>query len=389
MICNIFKDTYLNRLLPTGAELAFLENIALPIGISFYTFQGVSYLIDVYRRDLTFEKNFVDFACYLSMFSQLIAGPIVRYSDVQSQMRARFLSTANLSSGAVRFIYGLSKKVLIADTLGVIADSAFSLPYGELSTSAAWLGITCYMLQIYFDFSGYSDMAIGIGLMMGFHFPENFNYPYVARSVSEFWRRWHISLSSWFRDYLYIPLGGNRAGEGRTICNLFIVFLLCGLWHGATFNFVLWGAYHGTFLMIERFNIKVLNRLPKVLQHVYTIFVIMMGWVLFRAETIYDALAYYKALYGFAPDIANTTVNSVWFNTNGYVFPSAICTGIILSTPIYAQLRHYMASLIDNGRSLPAATFIVVMHIWHLSLLVVTTMPLFGATYNAFIYFRF
>ncbi len=226
--------------------------VHLPLGISFFTFQAMSYLVDVYRGENQAQRSLVNVALYIALFPQLIAGPIVRYHDIASQIRDRVISLLLINSGIQRFIYGLAKKVLIANPLGLVADQVFAISGGDLTTGTAWLGLVCYTLQIYFDFSGYSDMAIGLGRMLGFRFLENFNYPYISRSIKEFWRRWHISLSSWFRDYLYIPLGGNKKGKLRTYQNLLIVFCLCGLWHGASWTFLVWGLFHGVFLILER-----------------------------------------------------------------------------------------------------------------------------------------
>ena len=278
---------YLNFLLVTlgrvGLGLSW-EHVVLPLGISFFIFQAMSYTIDVYRGDVPPARDPVAFACYITMFPQLVAGPIVRYLDVANQLRCRTISAEKMASGIRRFIIGLAKKVLVANQMAILADQSFALSSTEISFGAAWMGTLAYTLQIYFDFSGYSDMAIGLGRMFGFEFLENFNYPYIARSVQDFWRRWHISLSTWFRDYLYIPLGGNRGSVAGTCFNLLAVFALCGFWHGASVNFLLWGLFHGVFLMLERIC-RGHFRAPRLLGHVYTLVVVMFGWVLFRAET--------------------------------------------------------------------------------------------------------
>jgi alginate O-acetyltransferase complex protein AlgI len=275
------------------------RNIVLPIGISFFTFQGVSYLIDVYRRDLQAEGNVIFFGAYLSFFPQLIAGPIVRYRDVIAQYHSPDISLDNLSRGIVRFTHGLLKKIVIADSAGAIADACFGLPAEQYGFAASWLGTIAYTLQIYFDFSAYSDMAIGLGLAFGVRFHENFRHPYSATSVTEFWRRWHISLSTWFRDYLYVPLGGNRQGNLATYRNLLIVFLVTGLWHGAAWTFVLWGLYHGAFLMLERLFWGAKAKEPKGvwLRYLYLLPVVMSGWILFRAETAGHAWAMWLHLF--------------------------------------------------------------------------------------------
>jgi alginate O-acetyltransferase complex protein AlgI len=276
-----------------------IGQVVLPLGISFYTFQALSYTIDVYRGDVPATRNIIDFSCYVTMFPQLVAGPIVRYIDVAKELVDRHHSLEAVTDGLQRFSIGLAKKVLVANTVATPADSVFSVPEHALTTSHAWLGIVCYSLQIYYDFSAYSDMAIGLGRMLGFHFPENFNYPYVARSNQDFWRRWHLSLSTWFRDYLYIPLGGNRAGPLKTYRNMLVVFFLCGLWHGASWNFVAWGLYHGLFLVMERLGLgRVLERCPVILQHAYLALVAMCGWVLFRVETLDQAAYYFSAMFG-------------------------------------------------------------------------------------------
>lgn len=279
-----------------------VPHITLPLGISFFTFQGISYLVDVYRGDVPAQSSFFRFATYKALFPQLIAGPIVRYRQIAGEMGNRVLSNERLLAGFTLFALGLAQKVLIANTLALPADRLFGADHGQLSALTAWLGLLCYTLQIYFDFCGYSNMAIGLGHMLGFSFPPNFDRPYSARSMTEFWQRWHISLSSWFRDYLYIPLGGNRGGAGRTWFNLGLVFLLCGLWHGAAWTFVLWGAWHGAWLIVERMGLRgALNRLPRPLAQAWTLALVMLGWVFFRAPDLASALSYFSALAGAAP----------------------------------------------------------------------------------------
>ena len=291
-----------------------VPRVLLPIGISFFTFHAISYVIDVYRRDATAQKSPVHAALYLLLFPQLIAGPIIRYRDIADQLARRVVTLDDFAYGVRRFVIGLAKKVLIANVVAGPADQIFAMPPAELSTAHAWLGIVCYTLQIYFDFSGYSDMAIGLGRMFGFRFPENFRWPYIATSVTAFWRRWHISLSTWFRDYLYIPLGGNRVSPARRYRNLVTVFFLCGLWHGASWNFVIWGLWHGSFLVIERVLHAIARQIsprrdhaiaahPESLAwpiwpHVYTLVVVMIGWVFFRAETLPGAIAFLRSLAG-------------------------------------------------------------------------------------------
>ncbi len=279
----------------TGIEQPFL-----PAGISFYTFQGISYVVDVYRREVKPAPSLLDFGMYHTLFPQLIAGPIVRYAEVEDRITRRPIGMGEVEAGALRFCIGLGKKILLADSMGAVADGIFALPPNEISTAAAWMGALCYTLQILFDFSGYSDMAIGLGRMLGFRFPENFDAPYRARSVTEFWRRWHMTLSRWFRDYVYIPLGGNRAGPVRTYVNLFIVFALCGLWHGAAWTFVLWGVFHGTLLVIERIakHLAPGVTVPDAVSWPATMLLVMVGWVLFRAPTIGHAWDYLGVMAG-------------------------------------------------------------------------------------------
>lgn len=284
-----FKYTgFVAASLGVGAD-AWLRQIHLPLGISFFTFHAISYLVDIYRRDARAERSFVNLSLYLLMFPQLIAGPILRFHTIARQLRRRIVDARHLYYGCVLFCIGLAQKVLLADTLAGVADPLFARA-ATLSTASAWLAAVCYTLQIYFDFGGYSLMAMGLGWICGFHFPRNFHYPYVARSVSEFWRRWHMSLSRWFRDYLYLPLGGNRHGPWRTYRNLLVVFLLCGLWHGAAWTFVVWGGYHGLLLILERVGLgAALARLPRLLQHAYALLAVIVGWVLFRAASLAEA----------------------------------------------------------------------------------------------------
>lgn len=275
--------------------------LALPIGISFYTFQALSYVIDVYRGTIKAQKNPLDLALYISFFPQLIAGPIVKYRDIETQLEHRVICVAQVSLGMRRFVYGLGKKVIISNTMAEIADTIYGLNAGGISTPVAWLGAICYLFQIYYDFSGYSDMAIGLGKIFGFDFPENFNFPYLADSIRDFWRRWHISLSSWFKEYLYIPLGGNRKGNVRTYLNLIIVFFCTGLWHGANWTFVVWGLFHGAFQLLERgpFGTWLAQKAPKAIRHLYALLVVTVGWVFFRADTLGDAVQYIGNMFRF------------------------------------------------------------------------------------------
>ncbi len=376
----LFADTA-NAVFP---ELDISLKIALPLGISFYVFQAISYLIDVHRHAVPASRNFINFGCYLTMFPQLVAGPIVRYSQVMNELATRTLSLASFSDGISRFIIGLAKKVLIADTLGRVADAAFAVQDGSLCGTGAWIGLVCYTLQIYYDFSGYSDMAIGIGKMLGFSFPENFNYPYISKSIQEFWRRWHLSLSTWFKDYLYIPLGGSRRGVWITYRNLFIVFTLCGFWHGASWTYIAWGAYYGCFLTLERAYPEIIRKLPSPLQHCYVMLTVMLGWVLFKAESFPKATAYYKSLLGIYPETIE--MNRVWLYWYGHDVSIALFCALIFSCPIIPALQKWI--LYKNS-----PTYNIIY--WACSqtalimLLFTTLMPIFGSSYNAFIYFRF
>ncbi|MBS0209812.1 MAG: MBOAT family protein [Planctomycetes bacterium] len=366
--------------------------VVMPIGISFYTFQAMSYVIDVYRGETRAQKNPIVMALYIALFPQLIAGPIVRYVDVAAQMAQRRVTLAGFSSGIQRFIIGLGKKMLLANAAASVADSIFDIPSHQLSLTVAWLGIVCYAVQIYFDFAGYSDMAIGLGRMFGFEFLENFNYPYISRSITEFWRRWHISLSTWFRDYVYIPLGGNRRGPARTYANLLIVFLLCGLWHGASWNFVIWGAFHGAFLIIERGAVgRWLARAWGPVQHLYALVVVLVGWVFFRAETFPMALGYLGAMLGLN-GLSSVEYPLALFLDSGVIV--ALLAGALASTPIVPWLvRRYEQQTVrtlDAWRQTALATG------WELSRLAGLTLIFVGSaanmvasTYNPFIYFRF
>lgn len=302
-------------------------NIILPVGISFYIFQALSYVVDVYRKDVRAQKNLFSFALYISMFPQLVAGPIVRYSSVDKEISARVCTFEDVYHGICRFIFGLGKKVIIADILGQAVDSVWALPDSNLSTPLAWAGAVLYTLQIYFDFSGYSDMAIGIGRIIGFHFPENFVKPYTAENLTDFWRRWHVSLSTFLRDYLYIPLGGNRKGAVRTYINLLVVFTICGLWHGAAWNFVVWGIYHGLFRMLEYFlKDKFHFCCSGIVGRVFTLFVVCLGWVFFRAESVTRAFGYLGVMFG------GEKLAGLQFYQFGYYVPVKVWVIALLAT---------------------------------------------------------
>jgi len=380
----------LNHLLAlTGIRPFTIPVIHLPIGISFFTFQAMSYVIDVYRGQTPAQKNPINIFLYISMFPQLIAGPIVRYRDIASQIVNRVVGVGDVSSGIRRFIVGLGKKMIIANAVAKAADGIFAIPSEHLTPGLAWLGCVCYTIQIYFDFSGYSDMAIGLGRMLGFRFLENFNYPYIAGSVHEFWRRWHISLSTWFRDYVYISLGGNRVGPARLYFNLLTVFFLCGLWHGASWNFVFWGLFHGFFLVMERLGIMspVTSR-KGPLRHIYTLLVVSVGWIFFRAETLERALSFLAAMAGVYRG------SGIEYHVSLYLNPwvvLAVTAGIIFSCPLVPTVRQYVEKLyagtVYPGKIL---AFYGATELFVLSSIFVASISLSAAgTYNPFIYFRF
>jgi alginate O-acetyltransferase complex protein AlgI len=365
-----------------GGPTWHLAPVHLPLGISFFTFQALSYVLDVSRGAVPAQRNFRQFALYVFLFPHLIAGPIVRYCDIADQLARRPTNTSQFAEGIRRFVLGLAKKVLLANQLAVTADAVFNLPAGMVSMSAAWLGLVCYSLQLYFDFSGYSDMAIGLGKMFGFDFQENFNYPYIAQSVTEFWRRWHLSLSSWFRDYLYIPLGGNRVHPLRMYANLMIVFVLCGLWHGASWNFLLWGAYHGAFLIAERLGVGAwVAAGPSVLRHGYALLAVLGGWVFFRASTLAEAGSFWSALLG----LSAGTLPAHDFVTRELLVVLPVAG--LACTPILPwALAHS-----ERWRERPLAAWA-----WEVGrlgalggLLIASVILLAGGTYNPFIYFRF
>ena len=358
--------------------------IALPIGISFFTFHALSYVIDVYRGDARALRNPFDMGLYISLFSQLIAGPIIRYHDIAAQLRERDVTRELFARGVQRFIVGLGKKVLIANTVAVSADLIFSIPGDQLTMGLAWLGVLCYALQIYFDFSGYSDMAIGLGLMFGFRFLENFNYPYISQSVTEFWRRWHISLSNWFRDYLYIPLGGNRVAPWRVYLNLLIVFFLCGLWHGASWTFVVWGLFHGAFLVIERIGLKRwMAAWPQALRHAYLLLVVMVSWVLFRADSLPAAGHFLAAMAGLST--ASGIEHPIALYADRQIV-LAVAVGIVGSAPVVPAARRWLEGFTGRGAVLASS----IGDVATLACLLAASVILLAAgTYNPFIYFRF
>lgn len=362
-----------------GSRLIDLPTVALPVGISFYTFQSLSYLIDLYRGEFEAQKNPMKLALYVSLFPQLIAGPIVKYRDINDQIECPDISAQKTAQGIERFIWGLSKKAIIANPLAAVADSIFNLPASQLSTGAVWLAAFTYMLQIYFDFSGYSDMAIGIGKMFGFDFMENFNYPYLADSVRDFWRRWHISLSTWFREYLYIPLGGNRKGKLRTYINLMIVFIATGLWHGAAWNFVVWGLYYGIFLILERMFLgKLLEKNKfKFINRIYTLLTVLAGWILFRADTLSAAGSMLKTMV--VPN-SGAIYSASYFLNPRIIFLSVI--GILFAGVLH-QLREKHPLGFSTEKLWP------VKYAAQFCLLFYCMVLIASSAYNPFIYFRF
>lgn len=382
LILGFFKyygfllDT-LNSVLPV--EIPYRE-LALPIGISFYTFQAMSYILDVYRKDAKPQKNILYFALYICMFPQLIAGPIVRYADIEEQLKNRRMSARKTGSGAVVFIIGLAKKVILANTMGSIYEEIAAVAPGSLSVFTAWLGCISYALQIYFDFSGYSDMAVGLGRMFGFEFRKNFDYPYISRSITEFWRRWHISLGTWFREYLYIPLGGNRCGVLRHIFNLMFVWAMTGLWHGAAWNFVAWGVYYGVILVLEKYIWGALiERLPGVIQHIYALILILIGWVFFFSPSLGSALGYLGAMFGGGAGISDA---KGWFLLTGHWLFYLLA--VLGSAPVGYRILLRLTGTSNNAGIRKIASAVVYIGIFLISVAFLVT-----DTFNPFLYFRF
>ncbi len=383
LILGIFKyadmliDTC-NRL--TGAQFPLIR-VSLPIGISFFTFQALSYLIDVYRGQVKAQKNYAHMLLYISFFPQLIAGPIVKYHDIERQISNRTFDLEETAEGFRRFIVGLSKKVLLSNTAALAADAVFAAELAQVGALAAWIGAVSYLFQIYFDFSGYSDMAIGLGRMFGFTFQENFNYPYISCSVQEFWRRWHISLSTWFKEYLYIPLGGNRKGRARTYVNKLFVFFCTGLWHGADWTFVIWGLYHGLFLLLE--GILPVKRLPRALGHVYTMLVVCAGFVIFRADTLSQGAALIGKMFTGLPAGRDTMGFALQQINPLLVLVLVIC--LFASCP----LKSLRSRLPGRWEKILARVGNPSAYVFSIALLVLCMLSLSGGTYNPFIYFRF
>ncbi len=353
-------------------------NLALPIGISFYTFQVLSYVIDVYRKTVPAQKSIVNLGMYVTLFPQLIAGPIVRYETVAKEIENRKENFSEVVEGLKRFFIGLGKKVLIANQMALIADTIYGGDLATTGTVSLWLAAISYTLQIYFDFSGYSDMAIGLGRMFGFHFLENFNYPYIAKSITDFWRRWHISLSTWFRDYVYIPLGGNRVSKFKWLRNILVVWLLTGLWHGASWNFILWGVYYGVILIIEKvFLGRIIEKLPKVLQHIYALFFIIIGWVIFRVEDFSQMGIVLQKMFTWQ---ASSIIDNIVLNFDVFSSLPYILIGIIGSMPLWTKVRE---------KRKQTNSYLIVSNLWSFGIFMLSICFLLVATYNPFIYFRF
>lgn len=365
-----------------GKSPLALTHIVLPLGISFFTFQQMSLLWDVYRKNQPQKVTFLNTSLYISFFPQLIAGPIVRYHDIIDQIKSRSESFSLFNSGVEKFILGLFKKVVIANQMARLADTIMGENISQLNSPSAWLGISAYTLQIYFDFSGYSDMAIGLGRMFGFEILENFNFPYVSKSIKDFWSRWHISLSTWFKDYVYIPIGGNRIGVRRTYLNLFLVFVLTGFWHGATWSFVFWGVFHGSFLILERLGWGIiLKRLPPFLSWFYTILVVMVGWVFFRIEAFPDALLYLKQMFLFHTDNQFTIYH---FLNSENIF--ILILGIISSSTLFDLVRKRLNSITNT---IAVFTLVNLKNVSLIAMLLYAILILNAGSYNPFIYFRF
>ncbi|OZU88368.1 membrane-bound O-acyltransferase family protein [Virgibacillus indicus] len=388
LLLGIFKYTNfivdnINSLLNISISV---PDIPLPIGISFFTFQAMSYVIDVYRKDGKVQRNPLNLALYISLFPQLIAGPIVRYQTVAEQINKRVSDLPRIAYGVRRFIIGLGKKMIIANNCGYIADQIFAQNPADMSTGVAWIGIIAYSLQIYFDFSAYSDMAIGLGKILGFDFLENFNYPYISKSATEFWRRWHISLGSWFRDYLYIPLGGNRKGTFNTYRNLFIVWFATGIWHGASWTFIAWGLYYGFLIMIEKaFLGKLLNKIPTFLQYLYTLIIVMVGWVFFRAETFSYGFSYIAVMFGFSG--TSLLDNDTLYYLSQYGILIAI--GILGSTPILKKTFELIEYNSINSTFIRIFGKEISINMFLIITFIISVTYIISGTFNPFIYFRF
>lgn len=371
----VLVNKALNSLYPFGLNE---KRVELPIGISFYTFQSMSYTIDLYLRNIKVQKSFLNFASYVSLFPQIVAGPIVRYEDVANELESRTVNIAKISAGIGLFVKGLAKKVLLANNIGMVWTEIKAMDYSTISVATAWLGIIAFAFQIYFDFSGYSDMATGLGKMLGFEFPKNFDHPYISKSISEFWRRWHITLGSWFRSYVYIPLGGNRNGNFKTYRNLFITWALTGLWHGASWNFILWGLFFGVLIIIERLGFgKILEKLPSAVSMLYTFVMVLFGWVLFDTDTLADAGRYYAAMFGAGGSLVDSYAR--------YTIASNAVM-LVLCILISGGLGSRLISFCEEKNKRASAVAGVAVKIGGL---LICTAYLVGATYNPFLYFRF
>lgn len=371
----VLVNKALNSLYPFGLNE---KRVELPIGISFYTFQSMSYTIDLYLRNIKVQKSFLNFASYVSLFPQIVAGPIVRYEDVANELESRTVNIAKISAGIGLFVKGLAKKVLLANNIGMVWTQIKAMDYSTISVATAWLGIIAFAFQIYFDFSGYSDMATGLGKMLGFEFPKNFDHPYISKSISEFWRRWHITLGSWFRSYVYIPLGGNRNGNFKTYRNLFITWALTGLWHGASWNFILWGLFFGVLIIIERLGFgKILEKLPSAVSMLYTFVMVLFGWVLFDTDTLADAGRYYAAMFGAGGSLVDSYAR---YTIASNAIMLTLC--ILISGGLGSRLISFCEE--KNKRASAVAGVAV-----KIGGLLICTAYLVGATYNPFLYFRF
>lgn len=365
----------------TGAGIVALQ-IALPIGISFYTFQTLSYIIDVYRGDAAVQKNLLSFGAYVTMFPQLIAGPIVQYKTIEAQLRSRRETVEQFAEGVHRFMVGLGKKVLIANNVGALWNTVQALDCSEISVLTAWIGLAAYTFQIYFDFSAYSDMAIGLGHMFGFRFLENFNYPYISKSITEFWHRWHISLGTWFREYVYIPLGGNRVSRWRHIRNILIVWLLTGIWHGADWNFLIWGIYYGVLLLAEKFVFgKYLKKLPALFQHIYCMFFVMLGWYLFVFDNMGQGIEFLKSLFGFYGQ-GFLDRETIYLLYNNIVLLILCIWG---STRLPKNIGKWFSEKLANKEIL----LVAVKNTFYIGVFLLSVAWLVDATFNPFLYFRF
>lgn len=354
-------------------------NLPLPVGISFYTFQAMSYLIDVYWGNVSAQKNLIDFSTYITMFPQLVAGPIVQYGDIAKQLRTRKETLDKFVNGIQWFIIGLAKKVLLANNIGGLWDIIKNSPVEQISVLSSWIGIIAFSFQIYFDFSGYSDMAIGLGKMFGFDFMKNFDYPYISKSITEFWRRWHISLSSWFREYVYIPLGGNRKGKFKWYCNIFIVWFLTGFWHGADWNFILWGLYFAIFLVLEKVFLKQwLEKKPAFIGHLYTIIVVIVGWVFFEFQDMGQGALFIKTMFGLGKNRLIDNASLYYLQSYGLIFTILA----LASTPILKKWAHKLSEKLSTAKAL-------IFPVLYFGLLFLSTAYLVNESYNPFLYFRF